>query len=885
MKNKIKNISICSLILSMFLGVGQNIVYAKEIGNEDTINKDSEVVILEENKETEEINDETQLEEYESKEEKQKQEQDKEQEQKQEDPVLEKDQQVSLEEKANERGSETDNSKKLLKDSVFTSIEFVFTDDSDGNKVLKEINNVDGGKISVLEIPDTYEGKNVVGIKPSATINISEIETLIIPSIIINGGIFENKKIKDLTVYKSKHSLGKINDSAFKNNPLKNIDISGITYIGENAFWFSDADFASAEDNVIQSLIIDNSLKGFGTGNIFPRNIIKNLEIPAISIRANIFNNKGIENLKIRATMENNTKLEKESFANNPFKNIDISGITCIDNDAFWFKDADFTDAEDNVINSLIIDGSLKEFGTGNIFPKNIIKNLEIPAISIRQDIFDNKGIETLKINKSPYEEGEISDYAFKYNPFKTIDISGISKIGAMSFKFNKNQHNYIETVRIDESLVEINAIEPFGEQYIKHLTIPSVEISEGLFHHLEMETLNITKSPKVVGNIGSMAFEYNNLKSVKIAGIETIGEFAFTNNEIDTLDFSESIELRSINEGAFYENKSALNLVLPENIETIEKHAFNSSMVTGTLVIPSKLETIGEYAFSHNYLTEVDFSNADSLKIIGNEGFSENQIKGSYVFPPTLELIGEYAFYQNEIDGNVIFNGNIHTIGNQAFAENIIKEVDLKDAKKLELIEYGAFHLNEISGKIILPESIKVIESNAFYRNKINALDMSSSNNLEEIGVSSFRANKIESLKWPSKANETTGKKLILKRASLSDNLLRSVSVPESVVEIEENAFELNRLFQIQVQGHDTKVGPRAFAKQRSAWMNSIDIYSDNISVGATDAILAGSGTLKMYFDERALSNKNQDNVYLSNNPNGIAEEQHVEYVEIGKM
>jgi len=109
------------------------------------------------------------------------------------------------------------------------------------------------------------------------------------------------------------------------------------------------------------------------------------------------------------------------------------------------------------------------------------------------------------------------------------------------------------------------------------------------------------------IKNIRAGDFTENQIKHLKLPkNIEEIYSYAFKNNQIESLDLSNCINLNIINEWAFKSNQIK-QLKLPKNIEIIEYSAFeNNQIEILDLSNCIKLKHIVFDAFSSNPLNEI---------------------------------------------------------------------------------------------------------------------------------------------------------------------------------------------------------------------------------------------------------------------------------------
>lgn len=108
-------------------------------------------------------------------------------------------------------------------------------------------------------------------------------------------------------------------------------------------------------------------------------------------------------------------------------------------------------------------------------------------------------------------------------------------------------------------------------------------------------------------------------------------------------------------------------NLVVPDGIVNIRKHAASNISAMTSVTIPSSVRTIGENAFCCNWgLTTVNIANG--VTTIGNKAFSSCNTLSRLVLPDSVETIGEDCCYFTPLTYIEIGTG-VQSIGDRAFS------------------------------------------------------------------------------------------------------------------------------------------------------------------------------------------------------------------------
>ena len=165
-------------------------------------------------------------------------------------------------------------------------------------------------------------------------------------------------------------------------------------------------------------------------------------------------------------------------------------------------------------------------------------------------------------------------------------------------------------------------------------------------------------------------------------------GLFSDLAQGLTSLDISGMYGLTNISRSSFdlYVGKDT-DLIIPENVETIDQSAF-FSFAGNSIIFSPKLKTIGKSAFAHYNGQEI-------------------------LLPETVTEIGENAFqsYQG-LNTNLVIPSGVKNIKNSSFSRYKGDSISLPSG--LETIEIGAFAAYNGSD-IVIPSTIRSIGSSAF--------------------------------------------------------------------------------------------------------------------------------------------------------------------------
>ena len=200
----------------------------------------------------------------------------------------------------------------------------------------------------------------------------------------------------------------------------------------------------------------------------------------------------------------------------------------------------------------------------------------------------------------------------------------------------------------------------------IESVVIPSTvkTIKEGAFRYngsLKKVTLN-----KGLEVIESGAFEFHGtkgaIKEITIPStIKMIGNEAFQNQNIESLDLSECTNLTSIGLLAFA-NNNLENIILPQNQDILMYGAFNNNKMREDEAYIYKhtkdgidYSEIVSYAGSLKDITIPSEKKGIGLKKIGNGSFYKVNLT-NVVIPEGVEIINDRSFWDNKLT-NIIFH------------------------------------------------------------------------------------------------------------------------------------------------------------------------------------------------------------------------------------
>ncbi len=360
--------------------------------------------------------------------------------------------------------------------------------------------------------------------------------------------------------------------------------------------------------------------------------------------------------------------------------------------------------------------------------------------------------------------------------------------------------------------------------------------------------------------------------------GIETIGGYAFANNE-DVVEISLPSTVTSIKEHAFdgcdklnklnfpegiteigdyacYECSSLPEVSLPSGLKKIGEHAFDYCISVRKIVIPDTVAQIGDGAFMrckslgdvtlpasldrYGYKVFTGCTMLQEFKIApGNTNF---RIADGILYSFSGDELVDYPYGLNKNKINIL--DNVKSIRAYAFykdtakadseASDFIKDINFSNVEKIGAY---AFANREAIGGVILPSTLKEVATTSF-NNCLNIASYRIENNSNYTSVNGviFSADKKTLVAYPCGSSEPAysipqGTESIADYAFLNSSSLVNITFPESLKKIGEYSFhKLVALESVEFGTSIESIGKYAFANCVS--MESVTIPDNTIKV-----------------------------------------------------
>ncbi len=354
--------------------------------------------------------------------------------------------------------------------------------------------------------------------------------------------------------------------------------------------------------------------------------------------------------------------------------------------------------------------------------------------------------------------------------------FSGCEKLAAINVSSENNNYASIDGVLFNKDKTELKQY-PIGRSETTY-TIPDsvTEIEfEAFSGCTSLSSINI---PDSVTYIGSSAFS----GCEKLAAINVSSE----NNNYTSIDGV-----------LFNKDKTELNqypagrsetYTIPDSVTEIGRYAFSGCTSLSSINIPDSVTSIGLGAFAEcTSLSSINIP--DSVTEIGIEAFKGCANLSSINIPDSVMSI-EYAAFEGCANlSSINIPDGITEIEFETFSGcTSLSGIEIPDSVTQigENAFYGCTSLEEIT----IPDSVIKIGENAFYTTKV----IENQDGVEYVGKWV-----VGSDKDITSAEIKDGTKGIACSAFLSRNSLATISIPDSVTNIGENAFYETQLMENQ--------------------------------------------------------------------------------------
>ena len=410
---------------------------------------------------------------------------------------------------------------------------------------------------------------------------------------------------------------------------------------------------------------------------------------------------------------------------------------------------------------------------------------------------------------------------SFQYDDSSIIIPNGVKIIGCEAFMSCSG----LDDIVIPDSVVDIGKSAFADCQYLKSITLSQnlVRICEYAFNYcIRLPLITI---PNKVKKIGDGAFRNCwEMTTITIPGsVKSVGYDLFGGCG----------KLRSVvvdSNNRYYDSRNNCNAIIETATATLVA-------ICSTTQMPDSVKVIGNCGFSW-FLDSTSFVIPDNIIEIGDSAFESCTKLSSVVFPYSLKHIGRNAFKSCNKLSSVFLPESIISIGEDAFSGcRNLKKVNLPNG--LEMIGDGAFcHSGLVEVKI--PKNVREIGGNPFGGcSNLTSIMVDQENKLFDSRNNCQAIIETESNNLISACSKTlipNGVKRIGKDAFGGCNIT-AINIPDSVMEIGEYAFsDCYKLTSIVIPESVTKIGLAPFGWSTSQNMASITLPENVMSFGTID-------------------------------------------------
>ena len=499
-----------------------------------------------------------------------------------------------------------------------------------------------------------------------------------------------------------------------------------------------------------------------------------------------------------------------------------------------------------NTVTWTLEDGVLTISGTGAMFDYSKVS--EVPWYASASEI-----------TSVIIEEGVTTVTAYGFREFAALESVVIGNDVTIIGKYAFYKCTALQNVVLGSGVLDIKSNAFYGDTAITELTLPNQECgtSSSSFSQVNPSKIKIREDAE---SVSTEFLNYTNLTVIEViepaveganANFEVVDDVLFkiedTGKQIvrypigktDLTEYTIPEDVVSMADYAFSETSLA-NVYLPENLQNISAYAFNECANLEAIIIPDSVLSVGDYAF---------YNNTALLQAVVGDG---------------VTTIGKCAFYKCTAMTSFVFGANVTKIGNGAFdSTGAVEELTVPN-QDFESSVSSAFDSSSMN-----PVKVKIrADATGIYDGFLNntnteAFEMIEAANAEAEGnfqtdngvlygeegtvLKKFPLGKKDDLAYAVPETVTA-----IGEYSFQDTKVESVSLPESVVEIQKYAFDgCTALTNITGGDGLLTLGNYAFSECTSLQnavigekTTSIGTYAFNKCTSITEAVLPDTVT-----------------------------------------
>lgn len=368
--------------------------------------------------------------------------------------------------------------------------------------------------------------------------------------------------------------------------------------------------------------------------------------------------------------------------------------------------------------------------------------------------------------------------------------------VGSVAYKFSKDVATVYEAGKMANFTIEVNKKAVTGD-YEFRLTGESItpweaDIASHEGNMKEYVVINVPKAGTLKECIAAAGKDYTRIKSLKITGQIDHGDIYLLRHDMKELSSLNLKEARTDGEIIEREFDSEIsnrfyNIILPDDLRTIDRRAFRQQSISGSLIIPEGVTWIGDQAFLECVNLTGILSLPSTLRWISYMAFEGCKFTCELLLPQNLNSLGFSAFRGcRGLYGNLILPEGLSEIEESVFSGCSNLSGDLNIPKNVKKIENGAFgDCSGLNGRLTLPDGLESIGNNAFSSCRFRG-PLILPSTLKSIGSNAFNCNMFSGeLKLPSSLQEL-GSSAFAYCSRISGTL----EIPDNITAIKEQTF-----------------------------------------------------------------------------------------------
>lgn len=368
--------------------------------------------------------------------------------------------------------------------------------------------------------------------------------------------------------------------------------------------------------------------------------------------------------------------------------------------------------------------------------------------------------------------------------------------VGSVAYKFSKDVATVYEAGKMTNFTIEVNKKAVTGD-YEFRLTGESItpweaDIASHEGNMKEYVVINVPKAGTLKECIAAAGKDYTRIKSLKITGQIDHGDIYLLRHDMKELSSLNLKEARTDGEIIEREFDSEIsnrfyNIILPDDLRTIDRRAFRQQSISGSLIIPEGVTWIGDQAFLECVNLTGILSLPSTLRGISYMAFEGCKFTCELLLPQNLNSLGFRAFCQcSGLYGNLILPEGLSEIEESVFSGCSNLSGDLNIPKNVKKIENGAFvGCSGLNGRLTLPDGLESIGNDAFSSCRFRG-QLILPSTLKSIGSNAFIYNMFSGeLKLPSSL-QGLGSNAFVGCSRISGTL----EIPENITAIKECTF-----------------------------------------------------------------------------------------------